>query len=97
MHSVGEMKEPQGNCSLQAQYQSIFAGLGGGAARVVLPKGQPPPAEGGSAEPGNAEAAEEPTSSGEKRKAEAEARVASTKRRPSPELQVAVLLLNCLN
>ena len=70
----------------------MSAGLGGGAARVVLPKGQPLSAEGGSAEPGNAEEAEEPTSSGEKRKAEAEAQGVSTKRRPSPESEVIVLL-----
>ena len=71
----------------------MSVGLGGGAARIVLPKGQPPSEEGGSTEPGKAEAAEEPTSSGEKRKAEAEAQGISTKRRPSPEAEVIVLLL----
>ena len=76
-------------CSVSAK----TVGLGGGAARVVLPKGQPQSAEGGCTEPGNPEAGEEPTSSGEKRKAEAEARGTSTKRRPSPESQVVVLLM----
>ena len=58
---------------------------------MILPKGQPPPAEGSSAEPGSREEAEEPTSSGEKRKAGAEAQGVSTKRRPSPESEVIVL------
>ncbi len=66
----------------------FLAGLGGGAARVVMSKSQP--AEAVTAVP--EDSAAEPSSSGEKRKAEAEAQAALAKRRPLPELEVAALV-----
>ena len=62
----------------------VAAGLGGGAARVVMSKSQ-------SAEPSTAvpeDSAAELSSSGEKRKAEAEAHTAMAKRRPMLEVEV---------
>jgi hypothetical protein len=73
----------------QIELGLINAGLGGGAARVVLPKGQP--IDSGEAAEAAADGTLEPTSSGEKRKAEAEAQTASVKRRPSPEPEVIFL------
>ena len=55
----------------------------------MLPKGQK--IDSGEADEAAADGALEPTSSGEKRKAEAEAQTASVKRRPSPEPQVIFL------
>lgn len=65
---------------------SSLAGLGGGAARVVMSRSQP--AEAGSAAP--KDSAAEPSSSGEKRKAEADAQAALAKRRPLQEQEVAL-------
>ena len=67
----------------------MHVGLGGGAARIVMPKSQP--AKAGSSAPEEDRAAE-PSNSGEKRKADAEAHAALAKRRPSPEPEVGFAL-----